>query len=336
MGDWNQTCGISRLAIQPGDRIALLILRPTEDVESFWGGSGFYNSRDIFEPISFILRGVYTNYGLAKLDNNEFARNFLLNYTVSQSGMLIDTLDELLVIINRGEIKLSYMMFHEELLDILLESVGNRNVYKSDLNFRSMLIEVLNNYKNSKDENNYIYMYLQHLNYSIFPKLLNKAIEENLSVDKDFIDLIILDRLFQFSRLYYFPQSGVGSQTNEFQVHLDISHFIINKANRYIEENYSAEDNEFINEVLETTLFLPFEEKEEIEEVEDIQNEDINSDLDEENLIFEEENSEETNEEIMNNENNENNEDNIISESAEEQLEQVNSGTSEITNIEEN
>lgn len=292
MGDWNQTCGISRLAIQPGDRIALLILRQTGEIESFVGGSGFYNSKDMCEPISFILRGVYTNYGLAKLDNNEFARNFLLNYTVSQSGMLIDTLDELLVIINRGEIKLSYMMFHEELLDILLESVGNRNVYKSDLNFRSMLNELLDRYKNNKDEDNYVYRYLQRLNYSIFPQLLDKTIEENILNGKDFIDLIILDRLFQFSRLFYFPQSGVGSQTNEFQVHLDISHFIINKVNRYIEENYSEDDNKFVNEILETTLFLPFEEKKEeieetVEEDEDIfEDEDVDLiDIDNEEFV---------------------------------------------------
>ena len=262
----------------------MLILKQNEDIDKF-AGSGFYNSNDICKPISFILRGTYVDYGLAKLDENEFASNFLLSYVLSETGISMSNLDEVLVLIDREETNLSYMMIHEQLLDNLLESVSNRIVYKSELTFREMLSKLLNNYKETFNEDSYIYRYLYHINYSVFPKLLNKAIKENFAVDKDFIDLIILDRLFQFSRLFYFPQLGVGSQTDEMQVHLDISYFIINRTKDFIEKNYSAEDG-FVNSVLETTIFLPVEE--ELEKTEDIDEITVNESDNQYNEEFEE------------------------------------------------
>lgn len=76
MGDWNQTCGLSRLAIRPGDKVVLLILNQSTELNCY--GSGFCYSNDLHKPITIPIKAMYSNYGEIKdVEENSLVKSYL-------------------------------------------------------------------------------------------------------------------------------------------------------------------------------------------------------------------------------------------------------------------
>jgi len=68
MGSWNETCGLSNLAIEPGERVVHLLLAVSPYYEAGIKGS---DHNDYYFVRSLPLYGVYDDYGRVALDTGE-------------------------------------------------------------------------------------------------------------------------------------------------------------------------------------------------------------------------------------------------------------------------
>lgn len=127
-------------------------------------------------------------------------------------------------------------------------------------------IEKLNNYEDIKEKlekHNIFYQKIfQPLNDFLDKSLKNQVIndfifEENKkNLIKIFIELILIKDVFYKSRMFWFPQPGIGSQNDEYMIHKVISNDTIYKCNKRIEQLKTEDNSE--DSILQETLFLPY------------------------------------------------------------------------------
>ena len=276
MGDWNQTCGLSRLAIKEENKIAILILK--QNCKDNIYGNGFCDSNDLYKPVTFAIRATYSNYGQIKdVEDNSLIKSYLnkiVEYKFEEitENTLINNeyLDKIIYnpleiqefdfsieeivnnLINFGDLPgISCMMFHRNLYYELINQVGNRVLYNKNITYRNFLSECFIN------NPEIIQIKLNQINYESFQGLIEVLNQSNKldKVKEDLIDLIIFDRAMHLSRMFYSPQVGVGSQTEEYEINRIISSFIIDSSEEIFRNKLNNGEDVIRKEVFETTLF---------------------------------------------------------------------------------
>lgn len=276
MGDWNQTCGLSRLAIRPGDKVVLLILN--QSTESNCYGNGFCYSNEIHKPVVTPIKAEYFNYGEFKnVEENLLVKSYLnkiVDYKlkeIPESNFLINNyLDNIIsnplniqeinfsiedivnYLINQGDLPgISYMVFHRNLFYGLIKDFGNRILFDKEIPYREFLTECF--HRNLE----YIQSRLTSINGESFIDLIKilKSVNKLDIIKDDLIDLIIFDRLMNVSRMYYTPQSGVGSQCEEYEVHRIIAEFVLNFSEDIFRNEFKEDKELTRKKVFEHTLF---------------------------------------------------------------------------------
>ena len=106
MGCWNGTCMISNLPIQQGEKIKLVLLRNGISSKNLFNSSGYVYSHDIFTPSFFPLTGVYNDYGMIEVVDEDwnhkliedhfkklFGEKIIVNGETKENWNLIDVLN---------------------------------------------------------------------------------------------------------------------------------------------------------------------------------------------------------------------------------------------------
>ena len=77
MGCWNETCGVSQLPIQQGDKIRVFVLAKSRSHRH--GGGGFCENDDAWAPYGFCVQGKYNDYGSIEKVKNNYVTKLLFN-----------------------------------------------------------------------------------------------------------------------------------------------------------------------------------------------------------------------------------------------------------------
>lgn len=100
MGCWNETCGVTQLPINHGDKVRVFVLFSSECWRGAAGGGTCYTT-DRWTPIGAPVQGVYDDYGgIEKIVNND-ASKFLLKIIRERWVPVEDDKDEKIPPVNK-------------------------------------------------------------------------------------------------------------------------------------------------------------------------------------------------------------------------------------------
>lgn len=242
MGSWNGTCGISKMPIRYGDRVKLVLLKPTEYYKSVSTGSGFCNAADMYTPICLPITGEYNDYGCIE-DIDEQPELFDL---IIKALRIPDrnNIEDIIAGISNNELEnISYMLIHESVYNIMIDI--NKEIphrYDNDCTVemhRNESIDILINYKDNFNKmldglhNDTIkpaplefdrdYYDNEHY-YRILPSVVRELNDSDIlkAIKKDMVNFLIFSEAISDARMFWSPQSGGGSQdlTYEYQIEI--------------------------------------------------------------------------------------------------------------------
>lgn len=264
MGCWNGTCGLTRLPILEGDRTVLVVLR--QRARDLTGGGIVYQN-DVFEPITPPIKGVYNDYGnIEYIEPNPITEKYLKSIVkkLGDENCKKDKiyltgkteLEKYLYFIERGYIKgIAFEMFLEEAYNKVVETMGNRYFYKSDVTLKESIEEPANKYKYAKDsfkelinDNKFkdILKRLSEDGFEFYRKNLNK--EESLR--SKLVELILLNIAMSYSRMFWSPQAGAGHQSREYKIIDVLSNYAIEHIDKLYQQR--KKDNEEVGDAFES------------------------------------------------------------------------------------
>lgn len=286
MGCWSETCGITQLPINAGDKVRLFILFENYLSENKGGGSCYPN--DIWAPLGLPIQGVYDDYGGIEdiIENQDteilFSRmkkgwvTFIEEYE-SVSPLASMSLQEAVHWIERGKAKISLYDEERELgIMFVLEEV-----YQTMIKFNPIKCHHINDtyeYKPFKD----ILKYNLKLSYDkryhrFFPDINETGVCEHINslqllsknnipfdnelvqeLSNSLLEMKTFHHSMMLARKSYAPQSGKGSQNNEISIYKDListmSKIIENKENLDREDGFSLDENGYAEYMIEQNL----------------------------------------------------------------------------------
>ena len=164
MGCWNQTCSLTNLPILYNDKIVVLplIIHNTSLLDGI-----SYDINDKCSPICVPIIGTYNEYGgIENIENRDIVLNCLKSFSfIDNSGNdIIDysNVEDFLkfvfednIFFNRNDClyKVTYMMFHYDLYQKLLNEICHRKPYNEDLTYRELLSNKITCYVNERVHN---------------------------------------------------------------------------------------------------------------------------------------------------------------------------------------
>jgi hypothetical protein len=240
MGSWNGTCGISKMPIQYGDRVKLVLLKPTKHYRNVSTGSGFCNASDMYTPISLPITGEYNDYGCIE-NIDEQPELFDLIIEALRIPDRNDIEDIIAGISNEELVDISYMLIHESVYNIMID-ITKETPHRYDNNYttemhRNDSVDILINYtiEYNKTLNDLRRGILKPLEfdidyynndhyYRILPSVIRKLNDSDIlkTIKKDIVDFMIFSEAISDARMFWSPQSGGGSQdlTYEYQIEI--------------------------------------------------------------------------------------------------------------------
>ena len=277
MGSYNGTCGISQLPILSGDRVVLLFLKHQKYAEI--GMGGFCYSTNQYKPLCPVIHGRYDDYGsIEEIEDNivsqtifdMFIKNWGIEFTLNEKE--IDrgkhfkepikptNIKELTDMIARGCLnEIGFMMMHEELYNLVISEIGNRQCYSKPFIFKQKYINIsqdfINKYKESDESLKDLHKYTSDFGRyfrdesSLFLDILVK--QNDTILLNSMIDLIMLRTVMEFTRKLFIPQAGAGSQSNELYLYKMIGEYCIKKEKNY-KENCAYDE---CDDVTKKTMF---------------------------------------------------------------------------------
>lgn len=240
MGSWNGTCGISKMPIQYGDRVKLVLLKPTKHYKSISTGSGFCDASDMYTPICLPITGEYNDYGCIE---NIDERPELFDLIIKALRIPDRTdIEDIITGISNNELEdISYMLVHESVYNIMIDinkEMPHRydNDYTTEMH-RNDSVDVLINYtmRYKKTLNDIsrgickplevdIEYYNNDHYYRILPIVIRTLNDSDVlkTIKKDIVDFMIFNEAITDARMFWSPQSGGGSQdlTYEYQIEI--------------------------------------------------------------------------------------------------------------------
>jgi len=91
MGCWNGTCMISNLPIISGERIKVIMLRPSYNMKHIEQGSSYVYNSDILTPSFLQISGEYNDYGMIENIDEDWNTKFM-------EGILKDILGNVIIV----------------------------------------------------------------------------------------------------------------------------------------------------------------------------------------------------------------------------------------------
>lgn len=240
MGSWNGTCGISKMPILYGDRVKLVLLKPTKHYRSVSTGSGFCNASDMYTPICLPITGEYNDYGcIENIDEQPELFDLIIKALRIPDR---NDIEDIIAGISNNELEdISYMLIHESVYNIMLD-INKEIPHRYDNNYttemhRNDSVDVLINYtigynKTLNDMSRGIckplefdieYFNNDHY-YRILPSVIRTLNDGDVlkTIKKDIVDFMIFNEAISDARMFWSPQSGGGSQdlTYEYQIEI--------------------------------------------------------------------------------------------------------------------
>lgn len=240
MGSWNGTCGISKMPIQYGDRVKLVLLKPTNHYRSVSTGSGFCDASDMYTPICLPITGEYNDYGcIENIDEQPELFDLIIKALRIPDR---NNIEDIIAGISNNELEnISYMLIHESVYNIMLD-ITKETPHRYDDNYttemhRNDSVDILINYKIGhnkilNDMDNGIYKPLEfdkdYYNndhyYRILPDVIRTLNDSDVlkTIKKDIVEFMIFIEAISDARMFWSPQSGGGSQdlTYEYQIEI--------------------------------------------------------------------------------------------------------------------
>lgn len=240
MGSWNGTCGISKMPIQYGDRVKLVLLKPTNHYRSVSTGSGFCDASDMYTPLCLPITGEYNDYGcIENIDEQPELFDLIIKALRIPDR---NNIEDIIAGISNNELEnISYMLIHESVYNIMLD-ITKETPHRYDDNYttemhRNDSVDILINYKIGhnkilNDMDNGIYKPLEfdkdYYNnehyYRILPDVIRTLNDSDVlkTIKKDIVEFMIFIEAISDARMFWSPQSGGGSQdlTYEYQIEI--------------------------------------------------------------------------------------------------------------------
>lgn len=240
MGSWNGTCGISKMPIQYGDRVKLVLLKPTNHYRSVSTGSGFCDASDMYTPICLPITGEYNDYGcIENIDEQPELFDLIIKALRIPDR---NNIEDIIAGISNNELEnISYMLIHESVYNIMLD-ITKETPHRYDDNYttemhRNDSVDVLIKYMSGRnkilnDMDNGIYKPLEfdkdYYNndhyYRILPDVIRTLNDSDVlkTIKKDIVEFMIFIEAISDARMFWSPQSGGGSQdlTYEYQIEI--------------------------------------------------------------------------------------------------------------------
>lgn len=240
MGSWNGTCGISKMPIQYGDRVKLVLLKPTNHYRSVSTGSGFCDASDMYTPICLPITGEYNDYGcIENIDEQPELFDLIIKALRIPDR---NNIEDIIAGISNNELEnISYMLIHESVYNIMID-ITKETPHRYDDNYttemhRNDSVDILINYKIGhnkilNDMDNGIYKPLEfdkdYYNndhyYRILPDVIRTLNDSDVlkTIKKDIVEFMIFIEAISDARMFWSPQSGGGSQdlTYEYQIEI--------------------------------------------------------------------------------------------------------------------
>lgn len=130
MGSWDETCGVSNLNIQEGDRVRLLILERSQDTLKH--NAGFSYADSLWKPRYLPVVGYYNSYGTIENIVKGLNTQIITADAVSSLGWMgYVTIETLLEDIERDRTQLGQMFVHEDVYQHMVTAGiwGDRGPY---------------------------------------------------------------------------------------------------------------------------------------------------------------------------------------------------------------
>ena len=285
MGSWNETCYLSHLQILDNDNVkVMLVVQNKPDVRTCY-------IADSYVPLCLPFSGKYNEYGtlndiiisdytvefLSKLkmtiiEKDEESKEIETKYQFVDIYTLLKDLEREKDIYvykydNSGKSKLTYIYYHEELYNILVEDFKTREVYGHNETYYELLCQKYEKVKNMilrylelkkiEDKNDDAFDEIFKLtddirnnlysdngyNYKFpFWCLMKKVLTEDNIDDfiKEYMDYILFNKSLSKGRYGYYCISGAGGQDREVRVQRLIAKFIL----EFSERKYDYEEEE--------------------------------------------------------------------------------------------
>jgi len=258
MGVWNETCGLSNLHINGGEKAMCFFILEKERQED-----AFYDSAREYNPIIFPVVGTYDEYGC--LDDIEKSLSLKLNLEyfdyLDKEGLLqikedeyesddLTSFENIVKIVERARMKIGgrgvqLIYFIPEIYKAFVNEIGSRPCYDVEWNVREdytrLAREELGNlekYKKLEKELEKFEKKTDLLNTFFTPTRFGRSFDgedDNFGYTKWFlikfsqtssegmlnimIDLKLFECALSISRKFWHPTTGKGSQNEEMMTH---------------------------------------------------------------------------------------------------------------------
>jgi len=236
MGCWNETCGLSGLAIGYGESVALVVTRRFTQYPP-----DFRFPDSIFEPVGFPVYGTYDDYGSVEDVENE-------SQVIEAFGGEPDVLKH----IERGEFlensyAYSQLMFKRDIFDQVVEAVGNQVPSYPVTEVRSYMQQYTEMHEglSSLDFDDWRSV------HDFEMKSRSAILTNNIRRYQPFVKynarerakIDVLDRALRMMRLSWVPRAGAGSQDMETELPTLVAKYVINEAERMSSDNDWDDDD---------------------------------------------------------------------------------------------
>lgn len=241
MGCWNGTCGISKMPIQHGDRVKLVLLKPTKHYRNISTGSGFCYSTDImYRPISLPITGEYNDYGAIENIEDEPELFDLIKKTIKVPDR--NNIEDIIIGISAGELEnISYMLILESVYNVMLDIIKPMphrydndytiEMHKNDItkilidynsNYNKLIEDLSNGIRPPIPEIDVAYYQNDHY-FRQLPENIRLPTGNNdlVPLKSNIVEFLIFTEAMEDARMFWSPQGG-GSQniTYEFQIEI--------------------------------------------------------------------------------------------------------------------
>lgn len=316
MGCWNGTCGITSLPIKWGEKVYALLLVDTGSFPNVR-----YYADDNAVMLGFPFKGEYDDYGcLENIEIKDYVWDFILkqNYIIKDNKgnekefvpedmeQLIREIETLYVISKQREIvpkddsyefqfiekkcALSIMFIHEEVYNIIVNSIYDRIPYEGKEKYGTLLkekvLKKMDGIKEHIERERYLNEVLKeagkeereltsllcnledalHISYnnvsyyapSIIKEIGLSDFEENKDeYAEDITRYICLLMGLNLSRKGFYCVTGLGSQSEEYLIHKKIAEWTIRKCESVVTKYKEVNPEEEVSdeEILAETLF---------------------------------------------------------------------------------
>lgn len=270
MGCWNGTCGLTQLAIHPGDRAVWLPLISGRHKV----GTTYCHVTDLYEPMGYTLRGSYDDYGCIEDIDNTPGAQITLEYFQSlitekkftvindadkkHAGM--KTYDDLVRLIEREHLvtymdrKIGHMLFHEEAFDAVISDISNRKPFREKGSRKTIETLITASIKNWMKEDFTVGLIRKwgmfSENFALdaswgmhgFQYYLSRLYDEKKAdLIPAVVELHMLGIAMGFLRKMYQPQGGAGSQCSELFLPEILANFVLRRKKK-MEKEWRAEN----------------------------------------------------------------------------------------------